>query len=89
MKMDLGNTGLKDLTILSILGVGVVIIASFLGEIGSPLRFEHPRQNRTKECKCRDPMKHDWVSFSIVSVNKYWMWIIWATLLVANMIHNL
>jgi transposase len=30
--------------ILSIPGIGVVSAASFLGEIGDPLRFDHPRQ---------------------------------------------
>ena len=39
----LSDTGFKEL-ILSIPGVGVVTAASFLGEIGNPLRFDHPRQ---------------------------------------------
>ncbi len=43
MEIALANTGLKEL-ILSISGVGVVTVASFLGEIGDLLRFEHPRQ---------------------------------------------
>jgi len=43
MEMALAKTGLKEL-MLSIPGVGVVTAASFLGEIGNPLRFEHPRQ---------------------------------------------
>jgi len=43
MGKALSDTGLKEL-ILSIPGVGVVTAASFLGEIGDPLRFDHPRQ---------------------------------------------
>jgi len=43
MDLALTETGYKDL-ILSIPGVGIVSAASFLGEIGDPLRFEHPNQ---------------------------------------------
>jgi transposase len=43
MSTALEETGYKDL-ILSIPAVGVVSAASFLGEIGDPLRFEHPNQ---------------------------------------------
>ena len=43
MAIALADTGFKAL-ILSIPGVGVVTAASFLGEIGNPLRFDHPRQ---------------------------------------------
>ncbi|MDW7730661.1 MAG: IS110 family transposase [Bacillota bacterium] len=43
MSLALSETGYKDL-ILSIPGVGIVNAASFLGEIGDPLRFEHPNQ---------------------------------------------
>ena len=43
MELALAETGYKDL-ILSIPGVGIVSVASFLGEIGDPLRFDHPNQ---------------------------------------------
>jgi transposase len=43
MSTALDKTGYKDI-ILSIPAVGVVSAASFLGEIGDPLRFEHPNQ---------------------------------------------
>ena len=43
MEQALADTGLKDI-LLSIPGIGVVTAASFLGEIGDPLRFEHPAQ---------------------------------------------
>lgn len=43
MDLALSKTGHKDL-LLSIPGVGIVNAASFLGEIGDPLRFEHPNQ---------------------------------------------
>lgn len=43
MSLALSETGYKDL-LLSIPGVGIVSAASFLGEIGDPLRFEHPNQ---------------------------------------------
>ena len=43
MSIALDETGYKDL-ILSIPGVGIVSAAIFLGEIGDPLRFEHPNQ---------------------------------------------
>ena len=43
MEEALADTGIKE-TILSIPGVGIVTAAGFLGEIGDPLRFEHPRQ---------------------------------------------
>lgn len=43
MELALADTGFKEI-ILSIPGVGVVTAASFLGEIGNPLRFDHPRQ---------------------------------------------
>jgi transposase len=43
MDLALSKTGYKDL-LLSIPGVGIVNAASFLGEIGDPLRFEHPNQ---------------------------------------------
>ncbi len=39
----LTETGMKG-TILSIPGIGIVTAASFFGEIGDPLRFDHPRQ---------------------------------------------
>jgi len=43
MEMALKETGLKEI-LLSIPGIGVITAASFLGEIGNPLRFSHPRQ---------------------------------------------
>jgi len=43
MELALTDTGFKEL-ILSIPGIGIVTAASFLGEIGNPLRFNHPRQ---------------------------------------------
>ena len=43
MDLALSKTGYKDL-LLSIPGVGIVNAASFLGEIGDPLRFDHPNQ---------------------------------------------
>lgn len=43
MEEALEETGFKEI-ILSIHGIGVITAASFLGEIGDPLRFEHPRQ---------------------------------------------
>jgi len=43
MEEALEETGLKEI-ILSIHGIGVITAAGFLGEIGDPLRFEHPRQ---------------------------------------------
>lgn len=43
MKQTLAETGYKDI-ILGIPGIGVVTAASFLGEIGDPMRFDSPRQ---------------------------------------------
>lgn len=43
MKVALEKTGLSEY-LLSIPGAGVVSMASLLGELGDPLRFEHPRQ---------------------------------------------
>jgi transposase len=43
MELALADTGMKEI-ILGIPGIGVVTAASFLGEIGDPLRFDHPRQ---------------------------------------------
>jgi transposase len=43
MEKALTDTGHDEL-ILSIPGIGVVTAASFLGEIGDPMRFDHPRQ---------------------------------------------
>lgn len=43
MSVALAETGYKDL-ILSIPGIGIVSAASIFGEIGDPLRFEHPNQ---------------------------------------------
>ena len=43
MEQALADTGMKE-TILSIPGIGIVTAASFFGEIGDPLRFNHPRQ---------------------------------------------
>ena len=39
----MAETGMKEI-IFGIPGIGVVTAASFLGEIGDPLRFDHPRQ---------------------------------------------
>jgi transposase len=39
----LAKTGIGEI-ILGIPGIGVVTAASFLGEIGDPLRFDNPRQ---------------------------------------------
>lgn len=43
MELALAETGIGEI-ILGIPGIGVVSAASFLGEIGDPLRFDHPRQ---------------------------------------------
>lgn len=43
MDQALAATGFRE-TILSIPGIGVVTAASFLGEIGYPMRFDNPRQ---------------------------------------------
>ena len=43
MELALADTGMKEI-ILGIPGIGVVTAAGFLGEIGDPLRFNHPRQ---------------------------------------------
>jgi len=43
MDLALTDTGYGDI-ILSIPGIGVVTAASFLGEIGDPMRFDNPRQ---------------------------------------------
>lgn len=43
MKKALDETGLSEY-LLSIPGAGVVSMASLLGELGNPLRFENPRQ---------------------------------------------
>lgn len=43
MELALAETGIGEI-ILGIPGIGVVTAASFLGEIGDPLRFDHPRQ---------------------------------------------
>lgn len=43
MEKLLGYTGYKK-QMLSVQGVGIVTAASFLGEIGDPLRFDNPRQ---------------------------------------------
>ena len=43
MKKALEKTGLSEF-LLSMLGVGIVSMASVLGEMGDPLRFENPRQ---------------------------------------------
>ena len=43
MKAVLEKTGLSEY-LLSIPGAGVVLMASVLGEMGDPLRFENPRQ---------------------------------------------
>lgn len=43
MEQALVETGFREI-ILGIPGIGVVTAASFLGEIGDPLSFDHPRQ---------------------------------------------
>ena len=43
MEKVLADTGIGEI-ILSIHGIGVVTAASFLGEIGDPMRFDNPRQ---------------------------------------------
>lgn len=43
MKQALADTGFGDI-ILGIPGIGVITAASFLGEIGDPMRFNDPRQ---------------------------------------------
>src|SRR5674476_906975 len=43
MELALADTGFREI-ILGIPGIGVVTAASFLGEIGDPMRFDHPRQ---------------------------------------------
>lgn len=43
MELALADTGFGKI-ILGIPGIGVVRAASFLGEIGDPMRFDHPRQ---------------------------------------------
>lgn len=43
MGKALADTGFGDI-ILSIPGIGVVTAASFIGEIGNPMRFDSPRQ---------------------------------------------
>jgi len=43
MEKTLADIGYGEL-ILSIPGIGIVTAASFLGEIGDPMRFDHPRQ---------------------------------------------
>lgn len=43
MEQALDETGIKEI-ILGIPGIGVVTAAGFLGEIGDPMRFDHPRQ---------------------------------------------
>jgi transposase len=43
MEKALADTGMSE-TVLSIPGIGIVTAASFFGEIGDPLRFDHPRQ---------------------------------------------
>lgn len=43
MEKALAATGTSKI-ILGIPGIGVVTAASFLGEIGDPMRFDHPRQ---------------------------------------------
>jgi transposase len=43
MELALAQTGIGEI-ILGIPGIGVVTAASFLGEIGDPMRFDHPRQ---------------------------------------------
>lgn len=43
MDQALGETGFGNI-ILSIPGIGIVTAASFIGEIGDPMRFDDPRQ---------------------------------------------
>jgi transposase len=43
MEQALADTGMKEI-VLSIPGIGIVTAAGFFGEIGDPLRFNHPRQ---------------------------------------------
>jgi len=43
MEQALADTGMKE-TVLSIPGIGIVTAAGFFGEIGDPLRFNHPCQ---------------------------------------------
>jgi transposase len=43
MDLALADTGFREI-ILGIPGIGVVTAASFLGEIGDPMRFDNPRQ---------------------------------------------
>ena len=43
MEQALADTGMKE-TVLSIPGIGIVTAAGIFGEIGDPLRFNHPRQ---------------------------------------------
>ena len=43
MELALADTGLGEI-ILGIPGIGIVTAASFLGEIGDPMRFTTPRQ---------------------------------------------
>jgi transposase len=43
MEQALTHTGFKEI-ILSIPGIGIITAASFLGNTGDPLRFNHPRQ---------------------------------------------
>jgi transposase len=43
MELALADTGFGEI-ILGIPGIGVVTAASFLGEIGDPMRFDNPRQ---------------------------------------------
>lgn len=43
MELALADTGLGEI-ILGIPGIGIVTAASFLGEIGNPMRFDDPRQ---------------------------------------------
>lgn len=43
MELTLAGTGFKEI-ILGVPGIGVITAASLLGEIGDPMRFNHPRQ---------------------------------------------
>lgn len=43
MEKTLSKTGLKEI-MLSIKGIGIITAASFLGEVGDPMRFDSPRQ---------------------------------------------
>lgn len=43
MEKALADTGFAEI-ILGIQGIGIVTAASFLGEIGDPMRFDNPRQ---------------------------------------------